>query len=140
MNDEATGSVTHPLGTEAAGVIIYSPDGYMSAQLVGTQSGDADPTDPQGSQPPAETSDPVATAGQLAYSGPFTVDGTTGWIAHHLSVCSLPEWRHGTQHRLGVMDGDRLTLSFTRTDHAGARHTSTLTWQRLAPQTPRHDH
>lgn len=111
-------------------MIIYSPDGYMSAQLVGTE-----PTDP----PPVDTSDPVAAAGQLAYSGPFTVDGTTGWIAHHLSVSSLPDWRHGTQHRRGVIDGNRLTLSFTRTDTGGTRHTSTLIWQRLTPQTPRRD-
>ena len=27
-------SVTHPLGAHAQGIIMYTPDGYMSAQLM----------------------------------------------------------------------------------------------------------
>jgi hypothetical protein len=129
VTDETTGAITHPLGPDAVGLIIYSPDGYMSAQLVRTQPAGPTPTD--------AGSDLITSAGQLAYSGPFTVDGTTGWVAHRLSVSSLADWLNTTQHRRSTVHDDQLTLTFTRTDTAGHRHTSTLTWQRLKPQTPR---
>jgi hypothetical protein len=44
------GSVTHPMGKDLEGLIIYSPDGYMSEDLA------------------------AAAAGYLAHSGPFYVD------------------------------------------------------------------
>jgi lipocalin-like protein len=124
-----TGDIGHPLGTGAIGMLIYSPEGYMSAQLV----------NPHHSADDSHTigADPITAAGQLAYSGPFTVDGTTGLVAHHLLVSSRTDWLHTNQHRHGILDGDRLILSFTGPDDAGQDRTNTLTWKRLNPQKPR---
>ena len=129
LTNETTGAITHPLGPDAVGLIIYSPDGYMSAQLMRPHPAKPTPAD--------EGSDLSTSAGQLAYSGPFTVDGTTGWVAHRLSVATRADWLHTTQHRRSAVHDDLLTLSFTRTDPAGHQYTSALTWQRLKPQTPR---
>ena len=123
------GEVDHPLGTEPIGMLIYSPAGYMSAQLVNPHH--------RAAQAPAVSTDPIAAAGQLAYSGPFTVDGTTGHVAHHLLVSSRPDWLHTNQHRHGILHQDQLTLSFVGTDHTGQDTTSALTWRRLDPQTLR---
>jgi hypothetical protein len=119
----------HPLGTGAVGMLIYSPEGYMSAQLVNPHH--------RAEHSPAAGTDPITAAGHLAYSGPFTVDGTTGLIAHRLLVSSRPDWLHTNQHRTGILRQDQLTLSFTGPDQAGQDRTSVLTWKRLDPQTPR---
>ena len=47
--------VVYPLGVDARGIIMYTPDGYMSAQLMRRDKGEAD--------------------GYFNYAGPFTVVG-----------------------------------------------------------------
>lgn len=126
VTSNETGTAIHPLGMNAVGLLIYSPDGHMSAQLENPDRANEVGT-------PARDADPIARAGRLAYGGPFTVDGTTGMVAHHLYVCSRPDWLHTNQHRHTSIYGDELVLSFTGADH----HTTALTWRRLKAQTPR---
>ncbi|MBJ9925962.1 lipocalin-like domain-containing protein, partial [Burkholderia cenocepacia] len=42
------GTVTYPLGRDARGWILYTPDGYMSAQLMAAGGGPAPPRGPAG--------------------------------------------------------------------------------------------
>jgi hypothetical protein len=77
-------------------VITYTPDGYVSAQMVRLGRTPFQHVDPH----LAEDEEFVAAAsGYLAYSGPDTVVND-GLIAHHVSVSLMPNWIGGTQYRV----------------------------------------
>ncbi|UVO13415.1 lipocalin-like domain-containing protein [Mycobacterium sp. SVM_VP21] len=107
--DTVTGAVSYPLGTAPRGLILYTADGYMSAQLTG--SADA------------------AVAAYIAYGGRFRVDEDTATVHHEVSVSMLPELLASPQPRQARVDGDRLTLSATSTND-GVTTLNTLVWVR----------
>ena len=66
------GSTTmYPLGNDAHGIIMYTPDGYMSAQIMRSQRTPFDRNDPH-----LANDDELAAAaeGYFHYAGPYTVD------------------------------------------------------------------
>ena len=67
----AGGKTDHPLGEDPLGTILYTPDGYMSAQLAG---------------PGPYEDDDQPDAYYIAYSGPYDVDETNQTVAHHVQV------------------------------------------------------
>lgn len=101
-------SVTYPLGREASGFIIYTPDGYMSAQLMRAGRAGYVSGHPNGGTT-AEMS--AAAAGYIAYSGPFMVDETAQTLKHTMAVSLFPNWVGDTQARISKLEGDSLTLS-----------------------------
>jgi Lipocalin-like domain len=72
----------------------------------------------------------AAAAGYLAYSGPFTVDESTGVLHHQPRVPLLPNWLNLTQLRHSMLNGDHLTLSAITEAPDGAETISTLVWKR----------
>ena len=107
--DTATGEERRPLGAAPRGLILYTHDGHMSAQL-------------------AESD----TAGYVAYGGRFSVDEATSTVHHDVTMSMMPELLTRPQFRQAGVEGDRLTLSATATDDAGATTHSTLAWRRAA--------
>src|SRR5260370_42488166 len=84
--DIETGVENRPFGEHPLGLILYTPDGYVSAQL----------------QPPERppfadgdllhaTSEEYATAGRshIAYSGRFFVDEAKNSLPHEMAVSSF---------------------------------------------------
>jgi hypothetical protein len=65
------GQTDHPLGDNPLGAILYTPDGYMSAQLA---------------RPGPYEDDQEPDAYYIAYSGPYDVDEQAGTVAHHVEV------------------------------------------------------
>ena len=112
--DAVTGAVSHPLGTAPRGLILYTADGYMSAQLTGS----ADAAVPDEKLP-----------AYIAYGGRFRVDEDTATVHHEVSVSMLPELLASPQLRQARVDGDRLTLSATTTND-GVTTLNTLVWVR----------
>jgi Lipocalin-like domain len=114
------GEASHPLGDTPLGTILYTPDGYMSAQL-------ARPGPYQDAQEP--------TAYAFAYSGPFDVDEQSSTVAHHVQVSVIPSWVGTTQTRkVQFPDPSTLILSaFARNTRGGVLTTSTITWSRQPP-------
>lgn len=108
-HDVDTGAVSHPMGSAPRGLILYTGDGYMSAQLV---SGDDGPR-----------------RQYIAYGGRFRVDEDTATVHHLVSVSMLPELLTAPQLRQASVDRDRLTLSATTTSEGVASH-NTLVWVR----------
>ncbi|GLE51924.1 lipocalin-like domain-containing protein [Mycobacterium montefiorense] len=87
--------VTYPLGVDARGIIMYTPDGYMSAQLMRADRTPFDHDDPHH----APNNELVTAAGgYMSYGGPFSVV-EDGLIAHHVEVSLLPNWIGGIQYR-----------------------------------------
>ncbi len=115
---DCSGSVFHPLGVDAVGLILYTYDGYMSAQLMRSDRNRL------GAQPARSASDDY-----LAYGGPYRVDEQTGVITHDVMVSLLPDWLHTAQLRHGTLNGDRLTLVAEVPIHE-ATVTATLIWER----------
>ena len=130
--DDHGGPITYPLGPDALGLIMYTADGYMSAQLMRRDRPAFDRPDSHGGTPEQAA---AAAAGYLAYSGPFEVDESTGVVHHEVRVSLLPNWLNGTQLRQSKLDGDHLTLSATTAAPDGIETVSTLLWKR-APEHP----
>jgi hypothetical protein len=68
--------------------------------------------------------------GYLAYSGPYSVDESTGVVHHHVAVSLLPNWLGSTQVRHTRLDGDQLTITSTTPLTDGGQVWSTLVWAR----------
>jgi Lipocalin-like domain len=100
--DDGTGDVTHPFGERPRGLILYTPDGHMSAQLT-----------------------PRAGGEYISYGGTFHVDEPAATVRHDVVISTRPELLEQPQFRHAVVDGDRLTLSAS----VNSRH-STLVWRR----------
>lgn len=107
--DGATGEERHPLGPSPVGLILYTPDGHMSAQLADANM-----------------------EGYISYGGRFSVDEATSTLRHDVALSMMPELLAQAQFRDAVIDGDILTLSATRTDREGVTTHSRLQWKRAA--------
>ncbi|OBJ71894.1 lipocalin-like domain-containing protein [Mycobacterium sp. 1274756.6] len=112
--DAETGAVSTPLGEDPQGLILYTADGHMSAQLARDDG-----------------------SGYLAYGGRFSVDEDTATLRHDVQMSSTPELLAAPQFRQARLDGDRLTLSATMTGRRGKTSHATLVWRRVARGGPR---
>ena len=119
-----------PLGTNPQGLIIYTSDGYMSAQLStadreGFSSGDW--FDGTAGEYVAEAST------YIAYSGAYRVDDLTGILTHTMEVSLFPNWTGQTQVRTVELDGDTLTLGTATPLRSGGRTVmARLVWRRAS--------
>lgn len=122
--------VRYPLGPDARGIIMYTPDGYMSAQIMRANRAPF----ARGDLAVADV-DELATAakGYLAYSGPYTVVDDSV-VAHHVDVSLLPNWIGGTQYRAAQVGDGRLQLSPTEPlPIKGKLRSGRLIWRRAKP-------
>jgi hypothetical protein len=89
---------------------MYTPDGYMSAQLMRP---DRRPF-PSGDWLGGTTGDYQQEATTyIAYSGPFHVDEDRKTLTHSMFVSMFPNWTGQTQTRDVEIDGETLQLSKT---------------------------
>jgi hypothetical protein len=105
----STGEERRPFGTAPRGLIVYTSDGHMSAQLAESDM-----------------------SGYVAYGGRFSVNEDTASIHHDVMISMMPELLARPQFRDASVDGDELTLSTTTTDDAGMESRSSLVWRRTA--------
>lgn len=123
----ADDQVGYPLGIDAVGLIIYTPDGYMSAQIAAADRAPYASRRVHGGTPEERA---AAAAGYLAYSGPFRVDEAESAVWHHVQLSLYPNWIGDGQKRYAHLDGDLLTLT---SDPLVFRTTTlwpTLVWRR----------
>jgi hypothetical protein len=126
--DIETAVENHPLGDRPLGLILYTPDGYVSAQLQRRQrlpfaDGDLFRATPE------EYS--AAGSSYIAYSGRFFVDEDRKSLSHEMAVSFFPNWFGRRQVRLVEVNGETLQLSTDGPQRLnGALKTATLTWRR----------
>jgi hypothetical protein len=119
--------VTYPLGVDARGIIMYTPDGYMSAQIMRAGRTPFDRDDPHLAQ---DNELAAAAAGYLSYSGPYAVVDDS-LIAHHVRLSLLPNWIGGIQYRKARLHESKLELSSAEPLLIGGeRRTAKLIWRR----------
>jgi hypothetical protein len=117
----ARGEADHPLGTNPLGTILYTPDGYMAAQLA---------------RPGPYEDDQKPVAYYVAYSGPYDVDEQTRTVAHQVQVSVIPSWLGTTQIRqVQFREPGTLVLSACeQSPRDGVLTTTTITWSRQPPR------
>jgi len=123
------GSAPHyPFGEEPQGIIMYTPDGYMSAQLCRPDRApfaSGDWFKGTASEYEAEAST------YIAYTGPFHVDEENQSLTHSMFISLFPNWIGQTQPRVLKIEGDILSLSTASPiNSAGKTVNSYLRWQR----------
>jgi hypothetical protein len=129
--DIETGVENHPFGEHPLGLILYTPDGYVSAQLQRPER----PPFADGDLLHA-TPEEYAAAGSsyIAYSGRFFIDEAKRSLLHEMAVTFFPNWLGQRQVRLVEVNGERLQLSTDRPQRFNSvLKTATLTWRRAKP-------
>jgi hypothetical protein len=118
----------HPMGARPMGIIMYTPDGYMSAQLMRPNrspfaSGDWFKATPEEYGREAST--------YFAYSGSFHVDEEKETVAHSVFISLFPNWIGQTQQRVIKIEGATLYLSTASPIQSGGRMVNAyLQWRR----------
>jgi hypothetical protein len=119
--------IVYPLGKDAKGYILYTPDGYMSAQIMQLDRPPYQAADPSGG---TNAESAQAAHGYLAYSGPYHVEDDSV-VVHEPEVSLFPNWVDGTLSRKAVLAGRRLELSTTAPVLFGEEQlTAVLVWER----------
>ncbi|CAG9271256.1 lipocalin-like domain-containing protein [Paraburkholderia unamae] len=129
VEEPVDGSGTlYPFGETPQGIIMYTPDGYMSAQLCRQErmpfasgdwfKGSAQEYEAQGSS-------------YIAYTGPFEVDEATQSLTHSMFISLFPNWIGQTQPRVVKIEGNVLSLSTARPINSGGKLVNSyLRWRR----------
>ena len=115
------GEADRPLGNNPLGTLLYTPDGYMSAQLA---------------RPGPYADDQKPDAYSIAYSGPYDVDEQAGTVAHQIQVSVIPSRLGTTQIRqVRFREPGMLVLSASeQSPRDGVMTTTTITWSRQPPR------
>jgi hypothetical protein len=116
-----------PYGEHPVGLLYYSADGWMSAQLMAPDRPGYDAERPDGGTAEQYT---AAAEGFIGYAGPFDVDEDAGVVRHHVRVSLLPNWVGGVQVRRYELTGGTLTLRAETPLPDGRVVAGTLRWQR----------
>lgn len=120
--------VHYPLGPDARGLIMYTPGGFMSAQLM-------TPERPPFRAPYVHGGESdeliIAARGYLAYSGPFHVDEETRTVHHVTTVSLFPNWVGSDRQRIVRFDSDdAMTLSTPPFEFRGTSWSPAVVWRR----------
>lgn len=115
------GSILHPYGTDASGLLLYTQEGSMS---MGLSKADKPHL---GTDDYASVSDSIirlAYTHFFSYSGGFHIEGNR--VTHIIEHCKQPDWVGRELVREFEIHGDTLTIRSPEV--IGADHI--LTWQR----------
>ncbi len=108
-----------PLGEDAAGIIMYTPDGHVSATLMKKQRPAAAPA--------SDAEKATAYTESFAYAGRYEV--REGAVYHSIKVATNPALISITSTRYIELAGDRLILSGPDFA-AGSPRTQRIEWRR----------
>lgn len=125
------GTVTYPLGEDAAGVLIYDRGGRMGAQLMRKDRPKFASGDMQGGTPEEIK---AANEGYVSYFGSYKVNSKDRTVVHHVEGSLFPNWVGQDQVRSFEFSADSQVLTLkTRPFLSGGREiTGVLIWKRLS--------
>jgi len=120
---QSDGTIQYPYGKNVVGYLIYTVDGYMSAQIMDPDRQQSDPGFPleaAAAQTLPEPDQARAYSTYLAYCGAYTVKGNT--VIHHVKAGLIPSWTGSDQVRPFRFNQGRLIIE-------PGNHK--LTWERM---------
>jgi hypothetical protein len=94
------GAIHYPYGKDVIGYLIYTADGYMSAEIMNPDRQQSDPAFPlevATAQTLPDTDRARAYSTYLSYCGTYTVKGNT--VTHHVKAGLIPGWTGSEQPR-----------------------------------------
>lgn len=129
FTDTAEGSeVVLPFGINPTGLLIYTPGGFMSAQLMSLDRLSLDVGDWNSK---SQGNDEKNSENYIGYSGEYQFDEVTATVSHIPSVSFVPALIGQRLKRRVKLDGHCLTLTVTTPQVRGNSVTSTLCWLKL---------
>ncbi len=116
------GTIQHPYGKDVVGYLIYTADGYMSAEIMDPDRQQSDPNfllEIAAAQTLPDSERVRAYNTYLSYCGTYRVESNT--VTHHVKAALIPSWTSSEQPRTFKFDHGRLIIE------AGNQK---LTWER----------
>lgn len=102
------GEKVYPLGTDPSGFLMYTEDGYMSAQLMKQNRPDYTL---EGLHNGTREEMAEAAHGYHAYAGKYEIDEEDGSVYHHNEVSLIPNRLGDIQDRQIEFQGDMITIT-----------------------------
>jgi hypothetical protein len=122
------GRTTRPFGAGATGLILYTPDGHMSATIAAAGRRPFGTGNPRTAAPGEQA---AALASFFHYAGTYEVaPGPPPRVTHRVTHALNPGFVGTEQVREIVLDGDRLILSATEALPGGASRHHRIDWRR----------
>lgn len=115
----------YPLGEDVTGFLLYTPDGYMSAQLMAAGRPVYESDHPHR---PEDREAAWAARGYHAYSGRFVFDPAEQDVMHYMDVSLFPNRIGKSQVRKLKLEGNQLYVSNPLLGN-------TIIWQRAEDNT-----
>ncbi len=122
------GQVTHPFQPDPGGMILYTPDGAMSATI---HAGNRPRFSSDDIRKQSDAAKAAAFDTYFHYSGTWEIRGDD--VVHHLTAALNPNLIGTEQVRHTAFDGDLLTLSVAEPLGGGRSRHHSLTWRKLKP-------
>lgn len=123
------GEISHPMGENPKGLIMYSADGYMSAQIMDTRRKNFH-QEHWANATPEEYTQEGST--YLAYSGPFRTDDEKQLVSHTMYISLFPNWTGQTQNRIVILKDNYLHLESEKPFNNNCQLViHKLTWKRV---------
>ena len=116
------GTIRYLYGKDVVGYLIYTADGYMSAEIMDPDRQQSDPSFPLEIAAAQTLPDPDrarAYSTYLSYCGTYTVEGNT--VTHHVKAGLIPTWTGSEQARSFKFDHGCLIIGVGN---------QKLTWER----------
>jgi hypothetical protein len=120
-----------PHGERPVGLILYTHDGYMSAQIMERDRGRVESCDWSRLTPEEYAEE---ARGYFAYAGPYEVDEERASVTHSVIVSLFPGWVGSAQVRVAELEDERLVLrSAAPVCSGGKLVVMRLRWRRANP-------
>jgi hypothetical protein len=116
-----------PFGPDPEGFLIYTPDGFVSAQLMRPGRAKFQSHDWHNGTPEEYRE---SGSGYIAYCGVYEVDEDKETVTHTPSVALLPNLILKGQVRSINLNGDRLSLGVVESTVVGTSVTGRLEWRK----------
>lgn len=120
------GTVSHPFGRDATGLIVYTADGYMSVAIM---QPDREPFASGDLLGGSDDEKARAAESYLSYCGRYEYSGDS--VVHRVELSLFPNWVGGDQERSVDLDGRRLTLEASPGVIRGVEQSARLVWERV---------
>lgn len=121
------GTVIYPLGQDADGVLIYTPEGGMAVVLTAANRPEMPKNDPLGGDVDKRAE---AYSTCLAYVGTYELRDDE--VVHRIEVSLYPDWAGDVQVRPFTYTGDELVLRTPPAHTANGTVVNELVWARAA--------
>jgi hypothetical protein len=129
-NRDEDGNVSYPMGQDAVGYIMYTEDGYMSANLMKANRPTFTAGDLLGGTPEEKAR---AAETYIAYCGQYEIQ--TNKVIHHIKASLFPNWVGLKQERFFEFIGNnQLSLSAAPFLMSGKQRTARVLWERVSRQ------